>query len=546
MERVTDADQRTDMRAQGAAPPLVQAVIHAMPEVCAFGLAQASRSADRFNDRILRLTDERSGARLEEIYVGYGHKSVAGLGHLALTLEDITMLGAFAVFDEVLQDGQESSTRYQDFHKRGFWIPPEIRETDLEKRFVDHCLSLIWEYEQATRIMVEFYERTYGGSAPDGLDPKRRAGTLNARAFDVSRYLLPCAARTSMGVVMSARIVEQLINRLLASRDETERLLGEHIRTAVKDKPAYNVIQEKLRPVIDALMTFCEERNRAEALAKQIAEICNFDAPAASTMVKYTQYIPFYRETWVALEQMVDRLDSMVPPWNGEREPAKLLDFGGDIELELAATLLFRVDGYRSLDHWRHALTELPSAVFREVLDLAFQYRKYTSEYRGKSVERSADLYAELQCGYRLVFDTVYDFGAQRDLHRNRKIVHVLAPFVPGLGWDIPEDAKEAGLGALYTNAYTRADAVALDLERVQRSLGKYALTLGHRRRHVMKTDYFGFHYLVENRTPTDRHFSYRNVVLAMLDLVRPVIPNLAERIEAVTTQMGEVDFWRR
>lgn len=553
MERVTDADRRTNIRAQLTAPPLVQAVIHTTPEVCAFGLAQASRSADRFNDRILKLTEERSGERLEEIYVGYGHKSVAGLGHLALTLEDLTMLGAFAVFDEVLQDGQESSTRYQDFHKRGFWIPPEIRGTELEPRFVEHCSTLIEEYQQAIATMVAFYERKYGSAAPPDLDPKRRTATLNARAFDVARYLLPCAARTSMGVVMSARIVEQLINRLLASRDETERQLGEHIRTAVKDKPAFNLIQEKLESVLQRLAALEAELPDIFSVGQllnaifDIRQVCNFDAPAAPTMVKYTQYIPFYRETWTELERLADSLNARATPMAYSEDAVQLVDFNGNIERELAATLLFRVDGRHSLRTWRDRLThQFDRTVTQDVLRLAFKHRRYQSQYKGTTVERSADLYPELQSGYRLVFDTMYDFGAQRDLHRNRKIVHVLAPFIPGLGWDIPEDAVQAGLEALFQHAYARADALGAEIEKEARGLGKYALTLGHRRRHVMKTDYFGFHYLVENRTPTDRHFSYRNVVIAMLELARPLIPNLVDHIEAVTTSMGEIDFWHR
>ena len=48
--------------------------------------------------------------------------------------------------------------------------------------------------------------------------------TLRARAFDLSRYLLPLATNTSLGQIVSARTLENQVSRLLS--EPTPRCAG--------------------------------------------------------------------------------------------------------------------------------------------------------------------------------------------------------------------------------------------------------------------------------------------------------------------------------
>ena len=48
------------------------------------------------------------------------------------------------------------------------------------------------------------------------MDPKAFERTLRARAFDVTRGILPLATITSLGQVVSARVLERQISRLLS------------------------------------------------------------------------------------------------------------------------------------------------------------------------------------------------------------------------------------------------------------------------------------------------------------------------------------------
>src|SRR5260370_10231977 len=53
----------------------------------------------------------------------YGPRSIADLAHIALAIERLSILAAIVVADEQRWDGQERSTRYQDFRKSGYYTP---------------------------------------------------------------------------------------------------------------------------------------------------------------------------------------------------------------------------------------------------------------------------------------------------------------------------------------------------------------------------------------------------------------------------------------
>src|SRR5207253_701123 len=56
--------------------------------------------------------------------------------------------------------------------------------------------------------------------------------TLRARAFDVARSLLPLATHTSVGQIVSARVLERQIGRLLGSPYAEIRAVGGELKAA--------------------------------------------------------------------------------------------------------------------------------------------------------------------------------------------------------------------------------------------------------------------------------------------------------------------------
>src|SRR3989338_9463382 len=87
------------------------------PEVLAYAMAMYSRSSLSIKESILKITNEKAAGFFDKTYFGYGHKSIADNAHIPLAIENVSEIVAFELEDEQLWDGQERSTRYQNFDR---------------------------------------------------------------------------------------------------------------------------------------------------------------------------------------------------------------------------------------------------------------------------------------------------------------------------------------------------------------------------------------------------------------------------------------------
>src|SRR6516164_1049631 len=108
----------------------VYAVHGADPEVLAYGMAKYSRSSLSLRQSLAELNQEKTEKFLNTFYFQYGHRSIADLAHLAFAIERLSLLSAIVLVDEQRWDGQERSTRYQDFMKSGFYMPDFSADKD--------------------------------------------------------------------------------------------------------------------------------------------------------------------------------------------------------------------------------------------------------------------------------------------------------------------------------------------------------------------------------------------------------------------------------
>src|ERR1700760_4647081 len=101
----------------------VFAVHGADPEVLAYAMAKYSRSALSMKDSLRELNEQKAEKFLNTFYFQYGHRSIADLAHVAFAIERLSLLAAIILVDEQRWDGQERSTRYQNFQKSGWYLP---------------------------------------------------------------------------------------------------------------------------------------------------------------------------------------------------------------------------------------------------------------------------------------------------------------------------------------------------------------------------------------------------------------------------------------
>src|SRR5580704_1058789 len=172
----------------------VFAVHGADPEILAFAMAKYSRSALSMRESLSEISAQRAEQFLNTFYFQYGHRSIADLAHIALAIERLSLLAAIVVADEQRWDGQERSTRYQDFRKSGYYTPNFQRdsgEADAASRtlYRETIESLFTTYEKVSQRTFEYLASIT--SRPAEMKPEAYERTLRARAFDISRYLLP-------------------------------------------------------------------------------------------------------------------------------------------------------------------------------------------------------------------------------------------------------------------------------------------------------------------------------------------------------------------
>src|SRR5271169_2494231 len=103
----------------------VYAIHGADPEVLAYAMAKYSRSSLTMKESLAEISAQRAEQFLNTFYFQYGHRSIADLAHIPFAIERLSLLAAIELVDEQRWDGQERSTRYQNFRRSG-WHTPDL------------------------------------------------------------------------------------------------------------------------------------------------------------------------------------------------------------------------------------------------------------------------------------------------------------------------------------------------------------------------------------------------------------------------------------
>jgi len=503
----------------------VYAVHGADPEVQAYGMAKYSRSALSMRESLAEINDQKAEKFLNTFYFQYGHRSIADLAHIAFAIERLSILAATVAVDEPRWDGQERSTRYQDFQKSGYYVPDFGDDAAACARYRETIDYLFAEYRLFSDEMFGYLrERT---PRPAEMKQEAYERTLRARAFDISRYLLPLATNTSLGQIVSARTLENQVSRLLSHTHAEVRRLGELLRRAAQE-PAYNVSHGKARELLARI------ESESYAAAEQATEFLLRPVRVAPTLMKYAEPNAYEIETRRELRAAAAEL--LAPLVMEDAPTVDLLD-DDPLEIELAATLLYQHSHY-PYRQIRDVVSGLAEAQRREIVDLGLQHR-------GRHDEVARSFYA----GQQFRFDILMDIGGFRDMHRHRRCVQIVQDYTTAHGYDEPVEITDAGLAERYESAMERARETAAQLaardvnEADEQS--QYIIPLAFRKRTLFKMDFAEALYISELRTGAAGHFSYRNVAFQMYEAVAQRYPALAKYFR-VTDVREPVDLLKR
>src|SRR5215831_9659468 len=154
---MTNPDTHSDpVSSPDDSPVEVFAVYGVEPEVQAYAMAKYSRSALSMKESLKEITRQKAEKFLNTFYFQYGHRSIADLAHIALAIEKLSILAAIAVADEQRWDGQERSTRYQDFKKSGYYTPDWGDDQQSRTLYRETLENLFAEYESLSEKMFQY------------------------------------------------------------------------------------------------------------------------------------------------------------------------------------------------------------------------------------------------------------------------------------------------------------------------------------------------------------------------------------------------------
>jgi len=569
------------MSSESFRPPLshnqteVFAVHGADPEILAFAMAKYSRSSLSMRQSLAEIGAQRAEQFLNTFYFQYGHRSIADLAHIAFAIERLSLLAAIVLVDEPRWDGQERSTRYQNFLESGWYLPGFGPDAASAQLYTDTIQCLFDAYQRTSAAVLDLLRSRV--PRPESLKPEAYERTLRARAFDVARYLLPLATNTSLGQIVSARTLETQVSRLLSHPAAEVRLLGQKLRDAATG-PAWNLNAAAAQAFVEKLASLeqsaalkghdfepalslpkgaakAEEKGGALApegsfpsLADEAARLFARDVSSAPTLVKYAQPNDYLIQSRADLAHVAAELLANHPI--ASASTVDLVERTESLEVELASTLLYSAchHPYRQI---RDLVASLPAARIDEIVSLGLRHRgKHDEAIRA------------FRAGAALRFDILMDIGGFRDMHRHRRCTQIIQDFTSEHGYESPGSGDlpagphndfdilaASGVLDLYNSAiasaHSAAAAIASSTAPEAAQSAHYLLPLATRIRALFKMDFAEAQYIIELRSAPAGHFSYRRIAWEMYKALEHQYPSLARHIR-VTDFTQPIDLFER
>jgi thymidylate synthase ThyX len=509
----------------------VFAVHGADPEVLAYAMAKYSRSSLSMRQSLKEISSQRAEQFLNTFYFQYGHRSIADLAHVAFAIERLSLLAAIVLVDEQRWDGQERSTRYQNFLKSGWYMPDFGQATEAADLYKQTIEDLFAAYATTSAKVFEALKEKV--ACPPEMKQDAYERTLKARAFDVARYLLPLATNTSLGQIVNARTLETQVSRLLTHSAGEIRDLGNKLKDAAAGE-AWN-LQAEANAALQAKIA-----ELSPELAAESEPLLNRPVHAAPTLVKYAVPNAYEKQSLTELTLAAAELLGQIPI--AAAPIVDLVERTESLEVELAATLIYSASHhpYRQI---RDLVAAYSEAQVAEIIEIGIRNRG-----------RHDELLRAFHAGAALRFDILMDIGGFRDMHRHRRCTQIIQEFTSLHGYDTPESGDAAGLAeagiladyqASIEAAYAASRQIASSGAPEASQSALYLLPLGTRIRSLFKMDFAEALYISELRSGPAGHFSYRKVAWEMYLAVERQHPTMAKYFR-VTDFTAPIDILKR
>jgi thymidylate synthase ThyX len=432
----------------------------------------------------------------QRVFSEYGDDSVAQLGGAHVAVEQASNLLTKLIEWGRLAAYLEQSTRYipYDDQPGGRWRyyrDPDVMASRHAEAYTATLDGVFATYASALPVLRQHLATQH---PRDGhTSPRAWQRSLDAKACDLLRGLLPAATVSNVGVFASGQAYESMLLRLRSHELAEARQAGD-------------ALLAELRQVIPAFLTRVDRADRGEAASAYLRRTRDDTAAVAAELL-------------------------------GDAEPeaspeVALVDWTPDADVSLVVGMLY--------PHTHLSEPELRTRVEAMTPDeRARVVRAYVGE-RGNRRHKPGR--ALERVGYR--FDICSDYGAFRDLQRHRMATVEWQPLSPRHGYDTPAEIADAGLSSRWHAALAAQGELWQRLHPELPAQSQYAVGFAYRLRYQLQLNARAAMHLIELRTQPAGHPTYRRIAQRMHRLIAEQAghPAVAEMMRFADTDEPELE----
>jgi thymidylate synthase ThyX len=444
------------------------------PETIAVAFAKTSRSPASFRAIAAELSDEKSAQFHEKWVVGYGHASVAEHAVLHIAFENVSRLAIESIEGNRLASYTEKSTRYQKWGPDDFTIPPELEAHPLCEEYVDTIRFLFKTYadslEPVRSLILEQFPRRE--NEKDEAWDRR----IRSKYVDVCRFILPAASLANVGMTANARVLENMIRKMLSHELAEVRQIGEKVKeVALGETPTLVKYADAVPYIRHTIMNFLHSE----------------------------YWVPIYRHA--ALEA-----DQKSKSW------CRLIDYDKDGENKIISATLYR---FGEMDY-EAALSYVESLSEEGKAGLGHSLLENLGKFDIPLRELEYSTYT---------FDLVMDQGAYAEFKRHRMMTQTPQKLTTRLGYATPRLITEAGFGSQYETAMKSAAKMYEKLYQFNPNIAQYVVPNCFNRRVLAQFNLREAFAFCQLRSAANAHFSIRRIAQRIYEEIARVHPLLTK-----------------